>query len=92
MTASELFVRVSDLPTAEYDDELAVMDLRSGSYLAFNRTAADMWRLLDQPRSLDALTQELAELYGTTPDAIRADVAELADDLTALGVVRSEHG
>lgn len=87
MTVSHLYARRPDVPTAEFDDELAVMDLRSGSYLSFNRTAADIWRLLEQPRSFDYLCTCLAERYHVDAETISGDIGALLDRLGELGVL-----
>lgn len=82
-----VFVRAADVPTAEFDDQLAVMDLKSGTYIAFNRTAAAVWKLLDEPRTLAAICAELAPVFRVAPEQCRSDVAELLDQLCAMQVV-----
>ena len=92
MNAPCSYVRRADVPTAEFDDELAVMNLRTGSYLAFNRTAADIWRLLEQPQSLDTLSACMAKRYGVPSEVIRDEVGALLARLGDLGVVESRDG
>jgi hypothetical protein len=47
----------------------------------------EVWELLDRPRSLDELVSELSERHPAPAGAIRADVADLLDRLTALGAL-----
>ena len=82
-----LFFRTPDVTTAEFDDELAVMDLRSGAYIAFNRTAADVWKLLEEPQSLDGLTDTLAARYAIDPALCRAEVDALLAELLDMQVI-----
>lgn len=84
------FVRVPDVPTAAFGDELAVMNLQSGSYIAFNRTAAEIWGMLEEPRSLDSLVEELSERYAIAPDRMREELDPLLSELVELGVVRRD--
>ena len=81
------FVRAADVPTAEFGDELAVMDLKSGAYIAFNRTAADIWKLIEAPVTLDDLTEQLAQRYRIEPDRCRTEVEALLANLVEMGVV-----
>ena len=85
---SSSFVRAADVPTAEFGDELAVMDLSSGAYIAFNRTAADIWKLLAEPKTLEALCAILVERYRINPEYCRRDVEALLGELGEMGVVR----
>lgn len=85
------FVRTADVPTAEFGDELAVMDLKSGAYITFNRTAADVWKLIETPLSLDAIADDLAGRYDVEPERCRAELETLLASLVEMGVVtRSE--
>ncbi|MBO9714786.1 PqqD family protein [Sphingomonas sp.] len=87
------FVRVADIPAAEFGDELAVMDLKSGAYLTFNRTAAELWSLLEVPRPLEALVRELAARYpAVEPDRCRSEVEALLAQLVGMGVVERRGG
>jgi hypothetical protein len=86
------FVRAPDVPTAEFGDELAVMDLKSGAYIAFNRTAADIWKLLEQPQTLESLCAILVERYRIEPGQCREDVEELLRELVEMGVVQGRDG
>lgn len=81
------FARVPDVPTAEFDDELAVMNLKSGAYITFNRTAAEVWKLLDTPQTLEGLTSVLADRYSVEPARCHSEVDELLTSLVEMGVV-----
>ncbi|QAY78471.1 PqqD family protein [Sphingosinicella sp. BN140058] len=86
------FVRAPDVPTAEFGDELAVMDLKSGAYIAFNRTAADIWKLLESPRSLEQLCETLERQYRIDPERCREDVEGLLRELEQMGVIHRRDG
>lgn len=86
------FVRVADVPTAAFGDELAVMNLRSGAYIAFNRTAADVWNLLDAPQPLDALVETLTARYSVAQEQCRAELETLLASLVEMGVVERRDG
>jgi hypothetical protein len=49
--------------------------------------APEIWDLLAEPSTVDAMAEELAERYGTAPDVVRPDVARFVADLADRGVV-----
>ncbi len=49
--------------------------------------APEIWDLLAEPSTVDAMAEELADRYGTTPDVVRPDVARFVADLADRGVV-----
>ena len=69
------------------DDELSLFDARTGTAMTLNRTAADIFHLLDGTTSADDLVAELARAYGLEPADIRADVESALTDLAAAGVI-----
>jgi hypothetical protein len=57
--------------------------------LVLGGTAADVWTLLAEPRTLDDLVGVLAEHYSGEAGVIAADVAKLLATLCESGVVLS---
>ena len=69
------------------DDELSLFDTRTGTAVTLNRTASDIFHLVDGMSSADDLVTVLARFYGVAPAEIRADVESTLGDLTAAGVI-----
>jgi hypothetical protein len=92
MASVRTYVRQPGYVAANLGEELAVLDMAKGSYLGFNATAAQIWRLLDTPRTLDALCQALLLEFEIEDERCRADVTALLDRLAAAGMVRIEDG
>jgi len=57
-----------------------------------NETSAAIWRLLDQPTSLDDLVTALRQEYDAPEEVIRQDADELVTDLMDRGFVVQEAG
>ena len=55
-----------------------------------NETSAAIWRLLEQPRSLDGLVAALQAEYAAPEEAIRQDTGEFIVDLMERGFVVPE--
>ena len=81
------YVRDAGYVTANLGEELAVLDMASGSYLGFNSTAAEVWRLLETPQTLDALCVAMVSQFEVQQDRCRAEISTLLDRLCAAGLV-----
>ena len=55
--------------------------------ITLNDTAACVWELLAQERSLDELTAAVAERFDVTPERARADAQTFVDEITRLGLL-----
>ncbi len=81
--AERIYRRKPDTVAANLGEELAVLDLPSGSYLGFNATAAHIWRLLSEPQTLDTLCEAMTAEFDIGKDRCRVEVAELLERLLA---------
>jgi signal transduction histidine kinase len=81
-----------DAAWVDRGDRVMALDLaRPGARpQALEGVAAVIWRLLDQPRSVDALLEALAtDFAGADPDRMRHDVEQFLSDLAVAGLARS---
>lgn len=69
------------------DDELSLFDARTGTAMTLNRTASDIFHLLDGMSSADDLVAVLARAYGVEPAEINEDVESTLTELAAAGVI-----
>jgi len=81
--------RTGGLIEAEVDGELIGLEVEQGLCYGFNATATRIWALIEQPRTLSALRDQLLAEYEidaeTCERELRAVLAELeADGLVAL--------
>lgn len=90
--SSGLYRRQPNAVSANLGDELAVLDMRNGSYLGFNATAAYVWRLLEQPQSLESLCQEMTAQYEVEEQHCRSSVGSLLQRLETAGLIVREDG
>lgn len=77
-----IVTRSGDWLTAQVGDELMMMSAAHGEYIGLSAVGARIWALLETPRSVDALCEQLQREFEVGPEACRADVdrflAELA--------------
>jgi hypothetical protein len=69
------------------DDEVMVIDLKSGAYFAFIGAAADAWSLLAAGQEPEAVAARLAERYDVAPETAGGDVRAFAGQLVAEGLL-----
>jgi hypothetical protein len=62
-------------------DEVLLARRGSGDLDQLRGSATDAWQLLYEPQTLGSLVETLADRYGQRPDAIRADVTALLDEM-----------
>lgn len=77
-----------DCVGAPVEDSLVLLDLDTLVYHSLNRTAADVWELLAEPKGVDSLVSSLCSRYAIAPGACRASVDRLLGELAAKGLVK----
>jgi len=87
MSKETIYRKQPGFVAANLGEELALLDMAHGSYLGFNATAAHVWRLLDEPRTLDALCQALMLEFEVDAEKCHSEVADLLGKLVAAGMV-----
>ena len=88
-TGDDMLVsRGAGLIEAEAGDEIVGLHVENGSFYRFNRTAARIWHLIEQPRTLADLCAALASEFKVDPAACERDVRTLLDDLATDGLVK----
>ncbi|MBF6328296.1 PqqD family protein [Nocardia transvalensis] len=89
MTASHIRYRPAPTVTAQDLGDRILLTPLGGAYLVLEGTAATLWRLLDQPRSVDELADECARRYDGVPEQIRIDIADTMNEWSERGLVRT---
>ena len=87
MTENRLYSRRLSFATANLGEELAVLNLASNSYLGFNATAAQVWRLLQEPCSLDQICDVMQLEFQVDAARCRAEISLLLENLLAANMI-----
>ena len=82
-----VFCRKPDTISANLGAELAVLDLPHGSYLGFNATASHIWRLLQDPLTLEQICAAMIAEFKVEPDLCATEVGSLLNKLLAAGLI-----
>lgn len=79
-------VAASDQVSTRLDDEVLILSLRSGGYYSLQNVGARIWELIEVPRAISELRDEIVAQYGAPSDVVAADVLELCQHLVELGL------
>ncbi len=64
------------------------MTLASGECIGLGETGSDVWRLLQDPVSIDQLVLQVREMYQAPDGVIEQDILELLERLSDLHLIR----
>jgi len=79
--------RTGEMIEAEVDGELVALHVDNGTCYGFNGTATRIWALIEQPRRLSELKEELLQEFDVDPSTCEAQLNDLLDELAADGLV-----
>lgn len=90
MTDPRPIVRISrqaGLLEAEVDGELVGLHIDNGTAYGFNATATRIWALIEEPRTLHELVDELTAEFEIDADTCAVDVTATLEELEREGLV-----
>lgn len=77
-----------DQVSCELSGEIVVLSLKHGEYFGLNPVAAAIWNLLQSPRSIAEVRDELLqEFSGITPEQCVEEVMKLLEELREMELV-----
>ena len=78
-----------DAVASTHDAGLVLLHVGHGRLFSMNRTAARVWRYVEQHLSEDAIAAAIGRDYGLPVDQARQHTGKLLDELCAQGLVIS---
>ena len=85
--AQPIKLREDRLQWRAVEGETIAVDLESSNYLAFNPSATDLWPLLLEGTTEDALVDRLVETFAIPREQAATDVRAFLDTLAANGLL-----
>ena len=82
------YVAVANLASCELGGEAVVLNLDTGIYYGLDLVGTQVWRLLQQPRSLPELRDLITDEFDVTPDRCGADLHAFVGSLKTHGLLR----
>ena len=79
--ASDIIVAIADQASVDLDDEVAILNLKTGVYFGLNEVGAWIWRFIQQPHSVAEVRAALLDEFDVTPEQSQADLQALLLEL-----------
>ena len=87
MTQELIVSRRAELIETEVDGELVALHVDNGTCYGFNGTATRIWALIEQPRRLSELKEELTREFDVDPELCERQLRDLLKELEGDGLV-----
>lgn len=87
MTQDYIVSRRGELIETEVDGELVALHIDNGTCYGFNSTATRIWAMIEQPRHVSGLRDELMREFDVDEATCQAQLKDLLDELAADGLV-----
>ena len=84
----DLISRNASVVGADAMDEAILIDIDSGYFFQLNKSAARIWKLVEEPRSFAELCAAIQAGFKAAPEGFRAEVAEFIADMRDRGLLR----
>jgi hypothetical protein len=84
---SRVFKRSADTIFSVVDNDVLALRIENGRCYGMEEVAAAVWSLLERPRGLDSICEQLLEQYEVEAATCRSDVVELLELLRSEGLV-----
>ena len=87
ITPASWVAAIPDLLASDLAGEMVLLNLADGVYYGLDAVGAHIWRLLDQPRAVHALVDDVVAHYDVDSTRCEDDVLSFLRDLSAHGLV-----
>jgi hypothetical protein len=87
MPAATRLRRNADVIAAGIAEQTILLNPKDWTYVHFNETAARIWEVLAEPRSVGAVIEALMCDYAVDRPSAEREVAEFLDDMSRRGFV-----
>ena len=71
---SVLKINDVDFLASQLGEEIIILDMKSGDYIGLNKVGSAVWKLIDEPTTLDEIIQSLLTSYDIDEEQCRSEV------------------
>lgn len=83
----DVFVKNPSTATAEIDGQIVALDIRAGICFGLDPIASNIWKLLEDRRSLEDICDALLRLYDVDRATCEEQTLALLHELVDIGLV-----
>jgi hypothetical protein len=86
-------VAIREQISCDLAGESVILNLREGVYYGLNEVAAQVWKLIQEPRSIQEIREALLETYrGVSEETCTRDLLNLLQQLTEWKLLEMQNG
>ena len=85
-------VATKDQVSCDLAGEAAILNIKSGVYYGLNPVGARIWNLMQQPRKVAEIQDEITNEYEVEPERCARDLVALLEKLFAEGLIEVTNG
>jgi hypothetical protein len=78
-----------DQVASDMEGETTILNLKSGVYFGLDSIGAQIWQLIQEPKTLAQIRDVLKAEYDVAPAQLEADIRELLEQLAEQGLVEN---
>jgi len=82
-----LRVASANVHSKVFDDEVVVLEMKSGTYFSLRRSGVDVWRLIEENASSGRIFEALGERYDAPSEEIATAVEALLSELAEAELI-----
>ena len=83
----QLVKRSSDIIASEVDGEVVMMSVDKGMYFGMDSIGGDIWKKLEEPKTISRICEELNQEYAAELNTIQKDVNLFMKDLLDQNII-----
>lgn len=88
MDRNTVLTRKPDIYTALMNGETVMMDADSGKYYNLGEVGGRIWELLDTPKTLEELVEDLTGEYDVSPEQCAKDIVPFIEKMLGAGLLK----
>ncbi len=92
LSRRSVVVAARDQVSCDLAGEAAILNIKNGVYYGLDPVGARIWKLIQQPRSVDEVREALVEEYEVEPERCEQDLITLLEKLLAEGLIEVKDG
>lgn len=90
ITLETVVRRNGDVYAGVVDNETVDMNVQNGKYYHLNETGSRIFALLEEPRSVQALCEELKTQFRADEGVLRQDLIDFIGEMAGMGLILVE--
>ena len=87
ITQQSVIVIAPDRLASELAGEMVVLDLKSGAYYGLNEVGTDIWKAIEEPKSVSDIIEIIVAKYDVEREQCELDTIALLQELEATGLI-----